>query len=239
MKAVILAAGKGERLLPLTIDRPKALVGLRGIPLIDTTLDFLAHHAISEIIVVGGAFFPQLQNHLKNKSVSMGLPIRLIENRNYEKGNILSLQVAAPYLTEEFLLMNADHIYPNRLFPAILKSVNGITAICDFNRTLSHDDMKVDLDPEKRIRKISKTLAHFDGGYIGMTWCGYEQLDTYLKALQTTLNQKGETAVVEDILQTLADQKNPVRIFDASLYPWFEIDTPEELIKAEAVLVNS
>ena len=235
MKAVILAAGRGERLGGLTADRPKALVSLRGMPLIDYTLDFLVHHPFSEIIVVGGAFLPLLSDHLKNRSG----PIRLVNNPHFEQGNIVSLMAATEYLNEEFLLMNADHIYPKRLLPALVSKARDITAVCDFNRTLGEDDMKIELDGERKIRRIAKRLERYDGGYIGMTWCGYEHVTAYLKALQATLSRKGTSAVVEDILQTLADQGHPARIFDASPYPWFEIDTPAELIQTEQILSQS
>lgn len=234
MKAVILAAGRGDRLKPLTNDRPKALVSVRGKPLIDYTLEFLSHHPFSEIVVVGGAFFPLLEKHLADHSA----PLRLVENRDFDQGNLLSLAAAAPHVNEEFLLMNADHIYPRKLLPALLETAVGITAVCDFNRTLGDDDMKVRLGPARHLRQISKRLAPSDGGYIGMTWCGYDRLKAYHHAVQATLKRRGRLAVVEEVLQTLADQNEAVPIFDASPFRWFEIDTPEELRQTELILAQ-
>ena len=225
MKALILAAGVGNR---LGHDKPKALVQIVGCELICHQLDFLRHPAITEIGVVGGFRFDAL-------AARVG-PARLFENKSYRQGNILTLQAALPFLDETFLLMNVDHIYPNKMLDHILKQVRGITTACDFDRPLVEDDMKIKKNAQGRLIAIDKKLDNYDGGYIGMTVVPREQLPAYLSAFEKTLAVQGPKASVEMILAELASTGKPVAIADTSGIRWLEIDTPEDLKKAETRL---
>ena len=64
-RAIIMAAGKGERMLPLTADTPKPLVRVNGVRIIDTLLDALVSVGITEITIIGGYQFEKLKDLLK------------------------------------------------------------------------------------------------------------------------------------------------------------------------------
>ncbi len=228
MKAVILAAGRGSRLGALTNSIPKSLLPVAGKPLIHYTLDLCRD--FEEVLVVGGYAFPKLEADLA------GRPVRLLCNRDFRMGSITSLVKAVPYLAEDFLLANADHIYPRSLFEKFVQDGPGLRAACDFDRRLIHDDMKIRCDPGGRISTIRKDLLSFDGGYIGMTFCPAPFLKTYLRAVQATLVGRGPGASVEEVLQTLADWGEYPLVSDLSGFGWWEVDTPEELRRADREL---
>ncbi len=235
MQAVILAAGLGTRLGSHTANKPKAMAEVRGKTLISRVFDFIGDGSFSEITVVAGYMGQSLASHVSKISPSA----RVLHNSDFRKGNILSLAVALEKVSEGFLLMNADHIYPRRMFKKIIPSGDHITAICDFDRTLGADDMKVKLGKSGAVEKISKQLTDYDCGYIGMTYCPASKLTTYKDAFKRVLESNGDSSNVESILGHLADIGEEVRICDASGFGWLEVDTPEELLSAETKIANN
>ncbi|MDO8461687.1 MAG: NTP transferase domain-containing protein [Deltaproteobacteria bacterium] len=232
MKVVILAAGQGSRLGPLSRSQPKALIPVLGKPLIHYMLDLCDKASIEEVFVVGGYEFFRLQASLETCKKQP----HLLQNRDFKKGNLFSLATALPSLDGDFLIANADHIYPASLFSSFLKNVQGITAACDFDRPLGTDDMKIRCNKEGRLIAISKKLPVFDGGYIGMTYCSAAARKTYERAVEATFRRHGEKAVVEEVLETLILWGENPSLFDASGHGWYEIDTPSELRQVEAEL---
>lgn len=232
MKALILAAGLGNRLGLSKDAPPKALVRVAGKELIAYQLELLKDSPIQKIGVVTGF----QANRVADFIGTVDPNIALFENTQYKEGNILSLQAALPFLDDAFLLMNVDHIYPPSLLARVLEQAKGVTAACDFDRQLFDDDMKVLCDTEKNLKAIDKKLETYNAGYIGMTFCPKAKLPVYLAALKKTVRTFGTKTSVEKILATLADDGEPIGIADTSGKRWLEIDTMEELQKAEKVL---
>lgn len=235
MKAVILAAGLGNRLGDLTSDRPKALVPVDGRELILRTLDFVDHPAVTERIVVTGYAGERLKEFLGKTHPD----VRTVHNPHYRDGSIRTIEAALPHMSGDFLLMNVDHIYPRRMFTRIMENASGISAICDFDRQLVHDDMKVKLSESGRLQKIRKTLQEYDGGYIGMTFCEGRHLEQYRRSVRTARESEGDAAAVEMALAAIAASNDTVNICDVSGMGWLEVDTQEDLLRAEQTLRNN
>lgn len=235
MLAVILAAGVGNRMNHLTDGCHKALVRVSGKELILHTLDFITHPAVTERIVVTGFEAEGLKSFLKSHRPD----VKTIYNPNFSDGSIRTIETALPYLNGDFVLLNADHIYPRRMLPHILKQRRGISAACDFDRPLIEDDMKVKLTDDKKLSRIKKTLEQFDGGYIGITLCEASCLPVYKNAVAKTREIQGAKAPVEFVLGHLATEGHPIHICDASGIRWLEVDTLEDLALAEATLKDN
>jgi len=113
-RAIIMAAGIGKRMQPLTFTTPKPLVKVNGARMIDTVIDALHQNGINEIYVVVG--------HLKEQFYSWGegrAGITIIENPYYERcNNISSLYVAREHLGD-CIILDGDQIIYN---PDILDS---------------------------------------------------------------------------------------------------------------------
>jgi L-glutamine-phosphate cytidylyltransferase len=230
-QVVLLAAGMGTRLGELGGGLPKALFEVAGRKLLDRALEFAEHLGAGERVVVGGFRFDLVAAHLA------GRPLRLLENRDYRIGNLRTLETALPAIDGAFHLMNIDHIYPPAVAQRILEQPGeDITAFCDFDRPLGDDDMKVKLDANRRVASIAKTLREWDCGYVGMTYVPAARLPRYRDAVFATRADKGDPANVEQVLQRLADDGEPVAIGDISGLGWYEVDNAEDLAKAEAGL---
>ncbi len=238
MNVIVLAAGTGSRLRPLTDELPKPLVRLAGKPLIRHTLDMfsqLEQCADSGIIVVGGYRFDTLQNYLRTSiPVSVKEKVTLLENTRYTEGNLITLITAMKYLVGDVLIMNADHVYPVELMNTFLDwDSDDIRIACDFDRNLTHDDMKVLLDSEGYLKMIHKKLTEFSGGYIGMTLVPAIKMDVYRNAILEIQDSIGNEAVVENVLEFLGDSSDAPKMVDLSGFGWLEIDTTDDLAKAE------
>jgi len=234
MKAVILAAGTGSRLVHLTRDLPKALVRVGEQALINHALNFVQAAGCSDVTVVGGFYFSKLERHL----AACGAEVHLFENKNFLKGNIFTLLRALPELDDAFLLVNVDHIFPLRLAARLAHEVAAkqtVTAAVDFDRPLQQDDMKVSLTQDLKIARISKGLHDFDAGYVGMTFVPAPAVTTY-KATAEAVAQENEDAVVEHILQRLVVDGHHPGIVDISGTRWLEIDNQNDLQNAERIL---
>ena len=105
--AIIMAAGKGERMQPVTLHTPKPLVPVNGRPMIETVIDALHQNGIYEIHVVTGYLKEQFQILLEKYP-----EIHLIENPYYDTcNNISSLYVAREYLGDTIILDGDQIIY--------------------------------------------------------------------------------------------------------------------------------
>lgn len=118
-RAIIMAAGKGERMRPLTLERPKPLIRVNGERMINSVIHALHENGISEIYVVVG--------HLKKQFLPLEEEypgLKLIENPDYDRcNNISSLYYAREHLSD-CIILDGDQIIrnPSVLAPAFERS---------------------------------------------------------------------------------------------------------------------
>jgi choline kinase len=224
-QVVILAAGMGTRLAPLSQGLPKALFEVRGRPLIDHACDFAESLGSAARIVVGGCGFDALRRHLESARRAR---LTLVRTADFRAGNLVSLFAALPLLEGDTLVMNVDHLYSDAIRDRVAAVRGGLTIICDTGRSLAADDMKVSRGAGGRLAAISKELPVYDAGYIGMTYVPASQLDGYRRTALAVLTGIGPQSHVERVLQRLADDGQDVRICDLGALPWAEIDTPDD-----------
>lgn len=232
MNVIILAAGMGNRLGDATRALPKTLVKVHGKPLLHYVMQFLNHPSVEKIFVIGGYQFDQVRDYLQKNHPN----VVSIENPDYARGSILTIRTALPYLTTDTLIMNTDHIYPKQLMKKLLPLCRDITAVCDTDRTLVEDDMKVRTNGKGGVVDIDKRLTRYDAGYIGMTYCAAEKIPEYKTAVEAAIETRGDKVAVESALRWMASNGKSVRVADVSGFGWLEVDTQADRSAAEAKL---
>src|SRR5215210_2178229 len=124
-KAVILSAGKGSRLLPLTAERPKCLIELSGKSLLDWQLDSLQQSGIADIVVVTG-----FRDDLVDSVAARRDGVRALFNPFYHVAdNLGSVWMARSEFAGDTLLLNGDTLVSPPLLDRVLRAVTGPIAV--------------------------------------------------------------------------------------------------------------
>jgi choline kinase len=236
LQLVILAAGCGVRLGDEAQDKPKSLVLIRDRAYLSYQLEAFRKFSFSQSLIVGGFGIEHLRNFLHSEKSNL----TLVENPEYQKGNLYSLAAARPLLTDDFFIFNADHYYSDATYAKIFATHSEhVTAFCDFDRKLHDDDMKVHTQEKigvLGVKNMAKTLSVFECGYVGVTYVPRVQAENYWQAFEAVAKSLGDKANVEHVLQRLADDGAFLPIQDVSGSWWTEIDTVEDLQKARETI---
>ncbi len=170
MKAVILAAGRGTRLLPKTQDRPKCLIDISGKPFLRRQLDIVAQAGIRDIGVVTG-YRPDMVDEVIRDARADGLNITNIFNPFYEvSDNLASVWMSKSFFDDDFILVNGDTLFEPSVPETLLNAPRAaVTVTIDQKDEYDSDDMKVQLEDD-RVVAIGKTLrpGRVDGESIGL-----------------------------------------------------------------------
>ena len=121
MRALVLAAGMGKRLAPLTEERPKGLLELGGRSLLARLLDGLQAAGVTETAIVVGYRQAQIRAHLGDSH--RGMPVRYLENAAYTKGPLLSLWTGrAGFEQDDVVLADGDVLFAPALLARVVQA---------------------------------------------------------------------------------------------------------------------
>ena len=237
MKAIILSAGQGSRLGHLTDDRPKCLIEFGGRSLLDWQLDTLAANGIEEVVVVTGFRDDQIEASLARRTG--GPTVRTRFNPFYKVAdNLGSLYMVRDELAGDCLVWNGDTLVSKALMARVVTNdTQGICVTIDRKPAYDDDDMKVIADDAGRLRAIGKRIK--DGvnaesiGLLAFRGGGAERFAEAIdKAMRTS---EGTTIWYLRVIHHLA-QDGEVWTFDISGEQWGEVDFPEDVAPAEALV---
>ena len=135
-RAILLAAGKGTRLQPLTADLPKCLVEVDGKPLLMRALEALSSQGVEEAVIVVGYGGDTIRERVGTSCA--GLTIRYVEAPDFATtNNIRSLWDARQYLDQDILLLEADVAFDPGVLAALLEIPGNSAAVAPFRRPFS------------------------------------------------------------------------------------------------------
>ena len=237
MKAIILAAGLGTRLLPITDQVPKCMVEVNGIPIIDNQLDGLLRHGVTDVAVVSGYKADVLAAHLEARYPS----VRIIPNRRYaETNNMYSLFLAKDFLlgdADGFLLMNGDVYFDHGILEGLLKGADRSLVACD-RRGYLEESMKITL-ANGRINHISKSISEQDHYAVSIDVYRISSADgvaLFAEIEDTIVNRGDERSWTEVALDRVFDKCDfRPYVIDGR---WVEIDNHDDLMLAESVFAG-
>lgn len=236
--AVLLAAGQGRRLSPLTDNRPKCLVEVAGRPLLEWQLQALAHGGVAEATVVTGFGAAAVEAALK--VIAPPISVTCMHNPFFAVAdNIASCWIARDRIGSDTLLINGDTLVDPRIVARVLAEARApVTVTIDRKAVYDADDMKVRLDGD-RLGRIGKHLPDpVDGESIGLLCFRGSGGAQFAAALEETLLEPEALSLwYLSVVDMLAAQGGVETLSIAGL-PWAEVDYPRDLAIAAARLAE-
>ena len=234
MIAVILAAGASTRLRPLTDTIPKSLLPLDGTPLLRRTLDALRFHPIEHAIIVTGYLREVLERSVKEWKT--GMPVQFTFNPHFATtNNNYSLWTArASAAGHDLLLLDADILFDRRIVGALLQSPHHNALVVRRSLSLGEEEIKVELDTLGRVTNIGKEV---DARRAVGESVGIEKFSqaTAARLFETLDRRKHLDEFYEASFQEMIERGTEIYAVESGSYACIEIDTPEDLRKAESL----
>lgn len=237
MKGIILSAGQGRRLLPLTQDLPKCLLEIGGCTVLEWQLRMLAAAGLDRVVVVVGFGAAAVERQVAEIRIP-GLHVRTLFNPLYDRAdNLLSCAMAAPEMDEDFLLLNGDTLADPVVIARLLASAEAPVAMAVAQKdAYDADDMKVSCDGVK-VRRVGKDLGpqETQGEAIGFSLYRGRGPALFAEALAQMLSDPEATRrwylSVVDILAG----RGHVNLVNVGGAQYAEIDYAEDLPWAQTV----
>jgi len=232
MRAIVLSAGQGSRLLPLTHDRPKCLLPVGSRTVLQWQLEALSQcRGIDEIVVVTG-FKAEMVDEALAQMGACAQRVRTLFNPFYKVAdNLASCWMARAFMDGEFLIVNGDSLFEMAVLPRI---VDGAAAPINLtvNRKSEYDsdDMKVSLEGSL-VRAVGKTLmpAETHAESIGLVLFRDEGPALFRQVVERSMCEEwGVGAWYLQVIDRLA-REGHVGATDIGKLEWGEIDFPSDL----------
>lgn len=232
-QAVLLAAGSGKRLLPLTADRPKCMVPVAGRPIVDGLIESLSALGIDQLVVVTGYRADALRAHLGRRVA--GMRVRYVDNPDYAStNNIVSLDLATPLIAPPFLLLESDVVAE----PAVLAplAIPDRLAVAAYDATMSGTGVR--LAPDGRVDAMILGAHQSDTSGLHKTVNFYSFSSRVWSLYAARLSASVRAGHIHDYYEAvLADLINlgavTLTAADVTHLRWHEIDDATDLHRAE------
>jgi len=240
MKAIVLSAGQGKRLLPLTASEPKCMLPVEGEQsVLEVQLRALARCGVERATVVVGFGAQHVEGFLGGTRIP-GLAVETLYNPFYAMSdNLATCWLARHGMDQDFVLLNGDTLFEDSVLHRLLEGPPApITVTVDHKRVYDDDDMKVSIDDGGRLLAIGKNLKPemVNGESIGLLCFRGFGPKLFREALDRTIRVPGALgawylSVVNELAQDVAVDTASIRGFW-----WREIDSPEDLVEVRRSL---
>lgn len=238
MKAIILSAGQGRRLLPLTESTPKCALPVAGRTLLEWQLNEISQCDIDEVVVVTGFG----ADRVDEIAAATPAPVaRTLYNPFYAlSDNLGTCWVAGGEMSDPFVLINGDTLFEAAVLEKLL--ITGldapVTLVTDRKSDYDADDMKVVVDGT-RLRRVGKALTDgVNGESIGMMAFRGDG-PALFRDMVAHLMRYGE-GVKRWYLSAIDElaARQPVSVCDIHGLSWCEVDEAEDLAHAQRVVTG-
>jgi len=241
MKGIILAAGQGVRLSPLTDDKPKCMVEYNNKMIIDYILDSMTACGVTEQIIVNGYKKEVLENHVEQRNVVT------YSNEKFASSNMVSTLFCAEHeMNDEIVISYADIIYKNEVLQALLDSTADIACVVDTkwkelwlqrmdNPLDDAETMKIDKDENiVELGKKPQGYSDIEAQYIGLIKVSSKALPL-IRDFYHSLDKKADydgkdfdNMYMTSFLQMIIDKLMPIQAVRIN-GGWLEIDSVSDL----------
>ena len=233
MTYIILSAGKGVKLQPLTLNHPKSLYKLDDKTTILQRLvrKIRKYDAAAEIVVVVGYMYKQIQQELEDDNV------KFVHNPFYSVTSSMgSLWFAKEYLQRENVtIVNGDIVVSDQLIKDVVSQHTDYPYVLLDSTLKDANKYNVQVQGDL-VCVMSKNLTEFTGNYASMTKLDAVSSRFLLEQLKQMVNDEMYDLFFEDALVQMIFQNNFELYYkDIKDYKWTEVDCVDDLLKARQI----
>jgi len=233
MKAVIIAAGMGNRLWQTTNKTPKTLLPFGQGTILSTIMDNLSLAGIESFVIVLGYKAELIESYLQEQN-QLGYRITLLYNNEWQRGNGISVLKAAQALDgRDFLLSMADHLVSVPALQAVVGQADGQNLLLVDRRLrqiFDPDDATKVLVNGRFIKNIGKEIEEYNGVDCGI----FRLTGRFFDAMRQQLKRNNES--ISDAVKGLIANRDMQALFMAEDQTWIDVDTPEAFRQASEKL---
>lgn len=241
MRAIIIAAGKGTRLFPLTKNTPKSLIEIgNGITMLESQLHSLKENNIRDITIIVGYRAEQIEAKIKKYAGEFN--INTVYNPFYEtSNNLISVWMARYYMHDDFITINGDDIFKPVVIENLLKSESNITMVADEKKTYDEDDMKI-VHKDNLVLQVSKKIPveEANGESVGIIKFTGKGRQIYIDTLEEMVrDEENMNAFYLKAIQQIINKGYPVNFSMCKPDDWGELDFHPDLVLIKQYLRRS
>lgn len=158
MKAVILLAGVGSRLHPLTLDKPKALLPIGDSTILENMITKLQNSGVSSFVIVCGHMQETIKDYVSKTFPNIN--VAFVTNDKYLTTNTgYSILVARKHLENEaFIKLDGDVIFDEKIIKKLFDTDDSTSYVCTDSTSVDNEVIKVILGKEGEVKRISNKL---------------------------------------------------------------------------------
>ncbi|HEU4685230.1 MAG TPA: phosphocholine cytidylyltransferase family protein [Nitrospira sp.] len=232
MKAVILAAGVGKRLWPVTQHRPKCLIEIGGQTLLHRYLASLAEVGVRRADIVVGYKQDMIRDAVA--SDDRGVRVEFLVNEHFHRGSISSLWVSRTALDDDVIVMDADVLFHREILRRLVHSPYPNALLMDESVKQTGEECMVVVEGGRVVALTKQMPAHYDyaGEGVGFLKVRHADAPHVVASLRTHVDRDAWQMEYEDALLGFFRE---VKVGHEKIggLPWTEIDFPEDIEKAE------
>jgi len=233
MKAVLLAAGEGIRLLPITATRPKHLIEVGGKPILQFCLEAVKKAGITEAVIVTHYMGDAIRKYFGDGE-KLGLHVSYVEQKAV-LGTGNAAAATEPNVTEDFVLVYGDLLFGQDSVKKVLQSYNpgktaAVMGVVQVDKPESYGI--IELDEEKKVKRIvEKPTADKAPSNLANAGVYVFSREVFDKIKQTKASVRGEWELT-DAVTLLAEEGKTVLAAEISKDDWFDVGRPWDLLDA-------
>lgn len=232
MKAVILAAGVGKRLWPITQHRPKCLIEIGGKSLLVRHLEILSSLGVAQATLVVG--YKQEMIRAAVGAEFGGVALTYLVNEQFQRGSIGSLWIARHALEGDTIVMDADVLYHREIMRRLVQSKASNALLMDESVKQETEECMVVVRGGRVVALTKRMPSSYDlaGEGVGFLKVRGADAPTLVASLQRCVDRGLLDMEYEDALLDFFGEAQ-VGFERIGGLPWIEIDFPEDVARAE------
>lgn len=227
--AVILAAGRGQRLNHL--DTPKPLMLVYGKPLVVRQIELLREAGLSDIMIIAGSYGADIRSCVAGADMP-DVSIQYIEEPNNDAGILRSFELAVAHPASEYIVTSCDLVFEKNPYHAFSKRADVEMLVSEHKEENQFSGAPIKVKTRfKRLVGMSRVLDDYDALHAGIYFFTQKGISHFLAAIRTSAPDEE----LSEVLMRL-HRNTPVKLSFLPRMEWFDINAPDTLIRAEMLM---